>query len=136
MSRKSYDTPKRHSIIKVRLTEQEKADFARVCKILGMTQSAAIRRAIRGMAIKPIVVKNDGGEAVLDALSKLLTQCGRIGGNLNQIAKRLNQGEPLSTALTAEVRAALAELAAFRVDAQKVIGEVYGNHKAHQLQKL
>jgi len=71
----------------------------------------------------------------LNQLSKLLTQCGHIGGNLNQIAKWLNQGGQLNDELRAEVRAALTELAVFRVNVQKAIGELYGHNKTYQLQK-
>jgi len=135
LSRRTYDTPKRHCTIKVRLTEEEKADFARACTMLGVTQSEAIRRAICGAAIKHVIVVENGGEDVLSQLSKLLTQCGHIGGNLNQIAKWLNQGGQLNDELRAEVRAALTELAAFRVNVQKAIGELYGHNKTYQLQK-
>jgi hypothetical protein len=128
MSQKSYNTPKRTCIIKTRLTEQEYADFKKCCAFIHMTQSDFIRLCVSKVRVCPVVVNEIGGEEVLDALSKLLAQCSKIGSNLNQIAHYFNSGGQDSAGIREEVKAALAELTRFRLDAEKVIGEHYGHH--------
>lgn len=137
MSRKTYDTPKRTCIVKTRLTEQEREDFEKKCALLKMSQSDVIRESIFHMEIRPILIQeNKASEEMLDTVSRLLTQCSRIGNNLNQIAHHLNAGGEYSAGIGQQLLAELTALANFRLDAEKVIDECYGDHKAYQLQKL
>ena len=66
-------------------------------------------------------------------LGNLQQSTGKIGGNLNQIARCLNEyGAPYNT-LSNEVRAAIAELAALKFEVLQKVGETVGNVQTYQL---
>ena len=72
----------------------------------------------------------------LSILSDLLGQCGKIGGNFNQLARRFNTGGRDSERLRAQLLTELSALTLFRLNAEKVISELYGNHQAYKLEEL
>lgn len=119
-------------MIKTRLTEAERKDFEERCFTLSMSQSEYIRQAIFYSRITPIIRVNQGSEETLAAISSLTAAYGKIGSNLNQIARYLNGGSPPYQGLAAELRGAAADLAALKFDVLKVIGEAYGNDKTYQ----
>lgn len=98
-----------------------------------MSQSEYIRQAIFYSKITPIIRLTQNSEETLSAVSKLTAAYGKIGGNLNQIARYLNEYGTPYTGLSAELRTASADLAALKFEVLKVIGEAYGNDKAYQL---
>ena len=57
-----------------------------------------------------------------------LGQCGKIGSNLNQLARHFNSGGKDSEQIRAQRLTELSALALFRLDAEKKMGELYGNH--------
>ncbi len=116
---KRYNTPHRTHIIKTRVTEEEHADFMERLTAYGMSQSEFIRQAITG--------------AMLAAVGRLTGEYGKIGGNLNQIARYLNEyGAPYNT-LAAEVRAELSDLAALKFQVLREVGEAIGNTETFKL---
>ena len=88
---KTYNTPKRNHIVKTRLDDEEHADFLRRLEIYDMNQSEFIREAISGATIKPTIVATLVSDDLLAAVGKLTAEYGRIGNNLNQIARPLNE---------------------------------------------
>ena len=125
--RKKYNTPHRSRVVKTRLSEDEYADFTARLAPYGISQSEFLRQAIRRTAIRPIIhvsAVNDG---------KLTAEYGRIGGNLNQIARYLNEYGAPYNALSGEVRAAIADLAALKYEVLKKVGDAVGNTQAYQL---
>lgn len=132
MKQKTYRTPKRHCAIKTRLTEAERADFEERCSTLSMSQSEYIRQAIFYSRITPVIRVSQNSEELLTSVSSLVAQYGKIGSNLNQIARYLNEGSPPYQGLSKELREAAADLAALKFDVLKVIGEAYGNDKTYQ----
>ena len=88
---KTYNTPKRSHIVKTRLDDEEHADFLRRLEIYDMNQSEFIREAISGATIKPTIVATLVSDDLLAAIGKLTAEYGRIGNNLNQIARHLNE---------------------------------------------
>ena len=90
MPRKRYDTPHRSRVVKTRMTEEEYADFAARLAPYGISQSEFIRRAIQGASIRPVVTVSPVNDELLAALGKLTSEYGRIGNNLNQIARAIN----------------------------------------------
>ena len=71
--------------------------------------------------------------SLLSAVGKLTAEYGRIGGNLNQIARYLNEyGAPYNT-LAAEVRAELSDLAALKFQVLREVGEAIGNTETFKL---
>lgn len=88
---KKYNTPHRSRVVKTRMTEEECTDFLERLKQYEMSQSEFIRQAINGVVIKPIIKVSPVNDELLAALGKLTAEYGRIGSNLNQIARYLNE---------------------------------------------
>lgn len=133
MPRKKYDTPHRSRVVKTRMTEEEYADFADRLAPYGVSQSEFIRRAIRGTSIRPVVTVSPVNDELLAALGKLTAEYGRIGNNLNQIARTINDWHNPYPQLASEVRAAASDLAALKFEVLEKVGEAVGNVQAYQL---
>ena len=129
------DTPRKRKthIIKVRVTAEEKLRIAYACKELHLTQSELVRRVLYGVNVKHTVVVAQGGEDTLAALAALSAQCSKVGSNLNQLARHFNSGGADTEQIRAKILDELADLTAFRLHAEKVLGELYGNAQAYQL---
>ena len=133
MPRKRYDTPHRSRVVKTRMTEEEYADFAARLVPYGISQSEFIRRAIQGASIRPVVTVSPVNDELLAALGKLTAEYGRIGNNLNQIARAINDWHNPYPQLAAEVRAAASDLAALKFEVLEKVGETVGNVQTYQL---
>ena len=72
-------------------------------------------------------------DELLAALGKLTTEYGRIGNNLNQIARAINDWHNPYPQLAAEVRAAASDLAALKFEVLGKVGEAVGNVQTYQL---
>ena len=129
-----HDTPNNKThIIKFRVTEKEKMELEQTAKLLHLSLSTLIRRALHSAKIERTVVVAGGGEETLTAVSTLLTQCSRVGTNLNQLARHFNSGGADTEQIRAKILDELADLTAFRLHAEKVLGELYGNAQAYRL---
>ena len=133
MPRRKYDTPHRSRVVKTRLTEEEYADFAARLAPYGISQSEFIRRAIQGASIRPVVTVSPVNDELLAAIGKLTAEYGRIGNNLNQIARAINDWHNPYPQLAAEVRAAASNLAALKFEVLEKVGEAVGNVQTYQL---
>ena len=130
---KRYNTPHRSRVVKTRMTEEEYAEFAQRLSAYHMSQAEFIRQAITGAAIRPTITVSPINDELLAAVGKLTAEYGRIGGNLNQIARYLNEyGVPYNT-LSGEVRAAISDLAVLKYEVLKKVGDAVGNTQAYQL---
>ena len=89
--RKKYNTPHRSRVVKTRLSEEEYADFTARLAPYGISQSEFLRQAIRRTAIRPIIHVSAVNDELLSAVGKLTAEYGRIGGNLNQIARHAHE---------------------------------------------
>ena len=128
-----HDTPNNKThIIKFRVTETEKMELQCTAKLLHLSLSTLIRRAIHNVKIEKTVIVA-GGEETLTAVSTLLAQCSKVGGNLNQLARHFNSGGADTEQIRAKLLDELADLTAFRLSAEKVLGELYGNAQAYRL---
>ena len=128
-----HDTPNNKThVIKFRVTAEEKASLELTCKLLNLSLSTFIRRAIHNVKIEKTVIVA-GGEETLTAVSTLLAQCSKVGGNLNQLARHFNSGGADTEQIRAKILDELADLTAFRLSAEKVLGELYGNAQAYRL---
>ena len=88
-----HDTPNNKThVIKFRVTAEEKASLELTCKLLNLSLSTFIRRAIHNVKIEKTVIVAGGGEETLTAVSTLLAQCSKVGTNLNQLARHFNSG--------------------------------------------
>ena len=129
---KRYNTPHRSRVVKTRLSEDEYADFTARLAPYGISQSEFLRQAIRRTAIRPIIHVSAVNDELLSAVGKLAAEYGRIGGNLNQIARYLNEYGAPYNALSGEVRAAIADLAALKYEVLKKVGDAVGNTQAYR----
>ena len=129
-----HDTPNNKThIIKFRVTEKEKMELEQTAKLLHLSLSTLIRRALHSAKIERTVVVAGGGEETLTAVSTLLAQCSKVGSNLNQLARNFNSGGADTGQIRAKLLDELADLTAFRLSAEKVLGELYGNAQAYRL---
>ena len=130
---KRYNTPHRSRVVKTRMTEEEYAEFAERLSACNMSQAEFIRQAITRATIRPIVTVSPVNDELLSAVGRLTAEYGRIGGNLNQIARFLNEyGTPYNT-LSVEVRAAISDLAALKFEVLQKVGDAVGNIQTYQL---
>ena len=121
-----HDTPNNKThVIKFRVTAEEKTSLELTCKLLNLSLSTFIRRAIHNVKIEKTVIVAGGGEETLTAVSTLLAQCSKVGGNLNQLARHFNSGGADTEQIRAKLLDELADLTAFRLSAEKVLGELY-----------
>ena len=121
--RKRYNTPHRSRVVKTRMTEEEYAEFAERLSACNMSQAEFIRQAITGAAIRPIITVSPVNDELLAAVGKLTAEYGRIGGNLNQIARTLNEWHSPYPQLAGEVRAAVSDLAALKFEVLQKVGD-------------
>jgi len=131
--RKKYNTPHRRHVVKTRMTDEEYADFTGRLAAYEISQSEFIRQAIRKATIRPIVTVSPVNDGLLAALSKLTAEYGKIGGNLNQIARSLNEYGSPYRGLEKEVRGAAADLAALKFEVLQKVGEAVGDTQTYQL---
>ena len=110
---------KRTHIICLRLTDIELSVLENRAEKCRMTRSDFIRNLILNMKLTPkyqIVI--DGEE-----IKSLLAQYGKIGSNLNQIARHFNSGGERSLAMQEEIQQAIAELYALRKEVLRLAGD-------------
>ena len=122
--KKKYNTPHRCHVVKTRMTEEEYADFTERLKHYDMSQAEFIRQAITRATIRPIVTVSPVNDELLSAVGRLTAEYGKIGGNLNQIARALNEYGTPYNALSVEVRAAISDLAALKFEVLRKVGAV------------
>ena len=131
--RKKYNTPHRSRVVKTRLTEDEYADFTARLAPYGISQSEFLRQAIRRTTLRPVLHVSSVNDELLSAVGKLTAEYGRIGGNLNQIARTLNEWHSPYPAMAKELREAAADLAALKYEVLKKVGDAVGNTQAFRL---
>ena len=110
---KHHDTPNNKThVIKFRVTAEEKASLELTCKLLNLSLSTFIRRAIHNVKIEKTVIVAGGGEAALTAVSTLLAQCSRV-----ETAVRVSSPPPATT--TVRSIFALCSARRMRVDRER-----------------
>ena len=131
--RKPYNTPHRTHVVKTRLTDEEHELFLNQCRTYGISQSEMLRQSMTHLQIKPVIHVSAVNDELLSAIGKLTAEYGRIGGNLNQIARTLNEWHSPYPQLAVEVRSAASDLAALKFEVLEKVGEAVGNVQAYQL---
>ena len=130
---KTYNTPKRNHIVKARLDDEEHAEFMRLLKNCGMSQSEFIREAIAGAIIRPTIVASLINDDLLATIGKLTAEYGRVGNNLNQIARHLNEWRSPYPSMAKELQDAVADLVTLKFEVMKKVGDAVGNVQAYKL---
>ena len=131
--RKPYNTPHRTHVVKTRLTDEEHELFLNQCRTYGISQSEMLRQSMTRLQIKPVIHVSAVNDELLAAIGKLTAEYGRIGSNLNQIARTLNEWHNPYSQLAGEVRSAASDLAALKFEVLEKVGEAVGNVQAYQL---
>ena len=101
--------------------------------MLFRSQAEFIRQAITRATIRPIVTVSPVNDELLSAVGRLTAEYGKIGGNLNQLARALNEYGTPCNALSVEVRAAISDLAALKFEVLRKVGDAVGNIQTYQL---
>lgn len=111
------------NIITLRLTDIELAYLDQSAESLHVTRSEYLRNLILE---KPMIYKY---EVVADneQLKKLNAEIGKIGSNLNQIAKHLNQGGVRSMILQDRIHECIDKLFDLRRQVMELAGDYYGD---------
>ena len=130
---KKYNTPKRKIVVKTRMTDDGYADFTERAKFCGISQSEFIRQAIENAVIKPIITVSLVNEKLLSDVGTLTAQLGKIGGNLNQIARFLNEHGMSYNSLSGDVRSAISDLADLKFEILRKEGEAVGDVQTFKL---
>ena len=131
--RKPYNTPHRTHVVKTRLTDEEHELFLNQCRTYGISQSEMLRQSMTRLQIKPVIHVSAVNDELLAAIGKLTAEYGMIGGNLNQIARTLNEWHSPYPQLAGEVRSAASDLAALKFEVLEKVGEAVGNIQTYQL---
>ena len=95
----------RAKVLQVRLTPEERAQVAAAASASGLSLSGYARETLLGEPTPRTQRAAPTPEA--EALARLLGQLGKVGANLNQLAKLGNQGQPAPLAEVMETLAAV-----------------------------
>ena len=120
---------KREHRVTIRLTDTEFSIIENTAEQADMTISEYMRKQIMEGQV------NTKFEVVADVkeIKKLIGELGKIGSNLNQIARALNEYGTPYNALSVEVRAAISDLAALKFEVLRKVGDAVGNIQTYQL---
>lgn len=118
MTRRSgTETRQRSGVVGFRATAEERAEIEKAAEREGLRTGSYIRAKVLASP-KTRAVKRPPAHA--EQLARLLGQLGKIGGNLNQIAARLNRNE---IATRTEISEALEEFKQLRAEIFKALGK-------------
>lgn len=125
--RKITEREKRKNIVCVKLTDIELSILDRHADGARLSRSEYIRGLIlnKRMTAKYQIVINS------EDIRKLLMQYGKIGSNLNQIAKYFNTGGERSLAMEEEIQRCLTSLFSLRKEVLKMAGDLNSNRKTY-----
>jgi len=110
--KKRSEKRKRNELVQFRLTAEEKEEFTRRCETLGLSGADYFRKS----ALKSKPLKSGSDTALL---IKLLGSWGKIGGNLNQIAKHYNSGNTTDQTIGQSL---IEKVDIIRTDLRKALG--------------
>ena len=103
----------------VRLSDIELELLDRKAEILGVSRSECLRKLL----VEKEIVHRVEVVADMEELRRLVGEYGKIGVNLNQIARYFNTGGDRSLAMEDEIRHCIAELFALREEVLKMAGD-------------
>ena len=119
---------KKKNCIMLRLSDPEYELVANYAKESGYPIAVYARKQVLEGKIEiqcPIIVD-------IEELRKLTTEFGRVGNNLNQIAKYFNMGGIRSQAMQDEIHECITQLFSLREEVLRLAGDYHSNIKAHR----
>ena len=133
LTKKNYNTPHRTHVIKTRLDDEEWKDFNERLSVHRMNQAEFLRKAIKGAVIRPIIKVSAVSDSLLEAVGKMTSEYNRIGNNLNQIARHLNEFRTPYPQLAEELRTAVSDLNTLKFEVLEKVGNAIGHDQTYQL---
>ena len=98
--------------VNIRLSDEEMARVLHAAENAGLSISAYVRKLAVGQKVKPMVIDREQGKQLIAAL-------GKIGGNINQIAKVANQGGGVDAAALSHLQESIDAFWAYILDGKK-----------------
>ena len=125
MARPSKDRAKKYkNIISMKLTDAEMELLTKVASRANVSRSEYLRNLLLNKKMTPKY------EVVVDIedIKKLTAEYGKIGSNLNQIAKHFNSGGEYSLSMQDDLYQCIYELSKLKKDVLRLTGEFHGNY--------
>ena len=120
---KTYQTPHRTRIVKTRLSEEEYEEFRHRCDVYQVSQSEWLRQLIRTGRVHTIIRATLTSDELLEAIGKLTAQYGKIGSNLNQIARHFNSGGIHSQEMRKKIDQGISDIYEMKYEVLKMAGD-------------
>lgn len=107
--------------VNLRLTDIQYETICKAAKQADLSLSEYIRRQVmkRKVIAKYEIVAN------VPELKKLIAECGKIGSNLNQIARHFNQGGIHSREMRQAINKCIAEIYEMKYEVVKMAGDFH-----------
>lgn len=113
--------------INLRFTDTQYDIVCKASRDAGLSISEYIRRQLmKGKVIAKYEIVADVPE-----LKKLVAEFGKIGSNLNQIARHFNQGGIHSQEMRQAINRCIAEIYEMKYEVIKMAGDFHGNTETH-----
>ena len=113
--------------INLRFTDTQFDIICKASKDAGLSISEYIRRQVmKGKVIAKYEIVADVPELI-----KLVAEFGKIGSNLNQIARHFNQGGIHSQEMRQAINKCIAEIYEMKYKVVKMAGDFHGNTETH-----
>ena len=125
MTRPQKETDmKREHRVTIRLTDTEFSIIENAAEQAEMSISEYMRtQTMEGQVNARFEIVADVAE-----IKKLIGEFGKIGSNLNQIARYFNQGGIISTEMKNEIRKSLRDIYEMKYEVMKMAGDFRGSH--------
>lgn len=125
MARPTKDRAKKYkNIISIKLTDAEMELLTKIAGRANVSRSEYLRNLLLNKKMTPKY------EVVVDIedIKKLTAEYGKIGSNLNQIAKHFNSGGEYSLSMQDDLYQCIYELSKLKKDVLRLTGEFHGNY--------
>ena len=125
MTRPPQETDmKREHRVTIRLTDTEFSIIENAAEQAEMSISEYMRtQTMQGQVNARFEIVADVAE-----IKKLIGEFGKIGSNLNQIARYFNQGGIISTEMKNEIRKSLRDIYEMKYEVMKMAGDFHGSN--------
>ena len=115
---------KREHRVTIRLTDMEFSIIENAAEQAEMSISEYMRtQTMQGQVNARFEIVADVAE-----IKKLIGEFGKIGSNLNQIARYFNQGGIISTEMKNEIRKSLRDIYEMKYEVMKMAGDFHGSN--------
>lgn len=125
MARPSKDRAKKYkNIISIKLTDAEMELLTKIAGRANVSRSEYLRNLLLNKKMTPKY------EVIVDIedIKKLTAEYGKIGSNLNQIAKHFNSGGEYSLSMQDDLYQCIYELSKLKKEVLRLTGEFHGNY--------